>query len=78
MNPEHLKPGTHQENMADMKAKGRAARGKKKRLTEDQIRYILESGKSLSVLTAELKVHPRTVERIRERYELVEDINQTI
>jgi hypothetical protein len=81
VNPEHLKPGTHKENMADMKAKGRAHRGPKKRLTMEQIKYILESGKSLSVLTAELNVHPRTVERVRERYELVEDTaetNQTI
>jgi hypothetical protein len=77
VNPEHLKPGTHQENMADMKAKGRAAKGKRKRLTDDQIRYILESGKSLSTLTAELKVHPRTVERVRERYMLVEDTEET-
>lgn len=78
VNPAHLKPGTHAENMADMKEKGRAKGHKKKKLTQDQIKYILESGKSISVLTAELKVHPRTVERVRERYELVEETEETI
>jgi hypothetical protein len=73
VNPAHLKPGTHQENMAEMKERGRASTGPKRRLTADQIKYILESGKSLSVLTAELGVHPRTIERVRQRYELVED-----
>lgn len=73
VNPAHLKPGTHVENMAEMKTRGRASKGPKKRLTQEQIKYILESGKSLSVLTAELKVHPRTIERVRERYELVEE-----
>jgi hypothetical protein len=80
VNPEHLKPGTHAENMAEMKERGRASRATKRRLTQEQIKYILESGKSISTLTAELGVHPRTIERIRQRYELVEDeeANQTI
>jgi hypothetical protein len=80
VNPEHLKPGTHAENMAEMKERGRAKKGAKRRLTEEQIKYILESGKSISTLTAELGVHPRTIERIRQRYELVEDeeVNQMI
>lgn len=80
VNPDHLKPGTHAENMAEMVARGRASRATKRRLTQEQIKYILESGKSISVLTAELGVHPRTIERVRQRYELVEEeeTNQTI
>jgi hypothetical protein len=43
VNPQHLWVGTHSENLADMKAKGRAARGERSgtaRLTQTQVRAI--------------------------------------
>jgi len=43
VNPAHLRPGTHQENMAECRAKGRATQGERNRqnkLTEEQVREI--------------------------------------
>jgi hypothetical protein len=65
VNPEHLQQGTHKENMADMKEKGRATRIKKPRLTEEQVKEIYLSKSSISKLTAEYNMNIRTIERIR-------------
>ena len=65
VNPEHLQQGTHKENMADMKEKGRATKVKKPRLTEEQVKAIYLSKSSISKLTAEYGMNIRTIERIR-------------
>ena len=65
VNPDHLQQGTHKENMADMKEKGRAASIRKKRLTEEQVKAIYLSKSSISQLTKEYNMNVRTIERIR-------------
>lgn len=65
VNPEHLQQGTHKENMADMKEKGRAARISKPRLTEQQVKDIYLSKSSIRALTLQYKLNIRTIERIR-------------
>lgn len=65
VNPEHLQQGTHKENMADMKEKGRATKVKKPRLTEEQVKAIYLSKSSISKLTDEYGLNIRTIERIR-------------
>lgn len=60
VNPDHLYPGTHQQNMADMAAKGRAFRHAQKgeknnssKLTDDQVRAIRLDQRRKSVIAAE-------------------------
>lgn len=58
VNPAHLRLGTHEDNMADMRAKGRAvghagASNPRAKLTEDQVREIRAS----SLPPAELSRH---------------------
>ena len=65
VNPDHLEQGTHKENMADMKDKGRASHGAKKRLTEDEVKDIYLSKSSIKQLTAQYGMNIRTIERIR-------------
>ena len=71
VNPVHLWLGTHAENLADMKAKGRAARGDRSgtaRLTSSQVRLIqkvLESGHcTRSDLADLLQVSSSTIDNI--------------
>jgi hypothetical protein len=71
VNPAHLWLGTHAENLADMKAKGRAARGDRSgtaRLTSSQvqlIRKVLESGHcTRSDLADLLQVSSGTIDNI--------------
>lgn len=54
VNPDHLVVGTHKENMADMKAKGRDAylfgeRSKKSKLTSQQVAEIREARSVLGI-----------------------------
>lgn len=74
VNPAHLWLGTHAENLADMKAKGRAARGDRSgtaKLKSDQvqiIRKILDSGHcTRSDLANLLQVSTSTIDNVIRR-----------
>lgn len=61
-NPEHLTTGSQRENMLDMNTKGRRPCRK---LTDDDVRYILESSASGYSLAKELGVNKNTIYKIR-------------
>lgn len=67
-NPAHLRNGTQADNLADMRAKGRSARGTRNRsakLTEDAVRAMrcrAATGESLTALAAEYSVAWPTVQ----------------
>lgn len=72
VNPEHLFVGTHAENMADMVAKGRSARGLGERharakLTKDDVREIRSSDKSDRALAKKYGVCGRTIWQVKKR-----------
>ena len=69
INVDHLTSGTHQENMKDMKEKGRAKGNKRKRLTKEEVRFILENVENLIVceLAKKFDVNPRTIQSVRNR-----------
>lgn len=69
-NPAHLFLGTHHENMLDMKAKRRAARGEtlartKRKLTTEQAAEIRGSMESGVALASRFNVTPTTITNIR-------------
>jgi hypothetical protein len=68
VNPEHLLPGTHKENMADKISKGRGGNGVKRAyrlLTDDQAREIYQSQKSNRALAREYGMDPGSVRSIK-------------
>ncbi len=70
INPDHLIPGTHQDNMNDMKQRGRQGKGEKNsqaKLTEKQVREILKSDKSYKELGIKYNVSSKCVEYIKLR-----------
>lgn len=70
VNPAHLFPGTNQDNIADMVAKGRQARGEKSgsaRLTAEQvgeIQALSASGVGPTEISKQYGVHSNTVRSI--------------
>ena len=72
VNPEHLWLGTHEQNMEDMRRKGRASReavkgtqNGKSLLTEDQVRYIRASKLGHAALGRQLGVSPNCIRGVR-------------
>ena len=69
INPEHLKLGTHKENMADRQCKGRTKIGSecgKAKFTDEQIHYIrFISTESIAVLAKKYNVNETTIRKIR-------------
>jgi len=69
INPDHLNPGTHQENMADRAAKGHTAHGSrhgKAKLTDDQVYYIrFHSKESVPELAKKYHVDETTIRKIK-------------
>lgn len=72
VNPEHLKLGTHKDNMADRQRKGRTLKGSQcgmAKLTEADAHFILFDSDNLSSdeLAEIFKVSPRTIQSIQKR-----------
>lgn len=74
VNPNHLFPGTHAENMADMKNKGRARSGAykgqqhpNKKLTDEQAREIILDSRSQRVIAKEYGVCQQNISNIKNR-----------
>ncbi len=67
-NPAHLLTGTHQDNMDDMKGRGRQ-RGNmgehNRKLSPEQVREIEQSSESLRTLARRYGVHNTVIHRIR-------------
>lgn len=61
-NPEHLRIGTQSDNMLDMQTKGRHPTRK---LSDDDVRYILESSESGYSLAKKFNVDKAVIYRIR-------------
>lgn len=70
-NPEHLRLGTHADNMADMKAKGRRKRlgsgesNGRAKLTADQVEAIRCDCRGKRTVAPEYGISPAQVQRIR-------------
>ena len=65
---EHLIPGTHQDNMTNMKNKGRSLKGEKAtgvKLKIKDVKIIRKSNESSYKLAKKFKVNPTTIQRIK-------------
>ena len=70
VNPDHLFLGTHQDNMADLRAKGRAygAQGEANygaKITEEQALTIMQDGRTCPVIAEEFGISRTMVDNIR-------------
>lgn len=70
VNPEHLFLGTHDDNMKDMAAKGRAdppigSEHPVSRLEESDVEVILQDDRAYHVIAAQYGVHPTIIARIK-------------
>lgn len=70
INPHHLRPGTHAENIAESYSKGRktVAQGPNHprfRFSEDQAKEVIESTKPVSVIADRLGVSKSTIYRLK-------------
>lgn len=68
VNPAHLRPGTHAENLAEMTLRGRHARGTgmpNAKLTEDAIRLIRASREPLRLLAARFGIGKSVASDVR-------------
>lgn len=68
VNPEHLFLGTHAENMADMKEKGRSTHGEKSaraKLTREQVFAIRQSTEAHTVMAKQFGVPHHAIRQIR-------------
>lgn len=69
VNPDHLFIGTRQDNVADMRAKGRAAGGNRKKLRESEVQNIrqrLASGHSPRLIADQTGLNYDTITAIKE------------
>ena len=70
VNPDHLFAGSRKINMQDCVAKNRIAKGSRHgraKLTEDDVRFIINSNKKGVELATMFDVHPPMISRIRTR-----------
>jgi hypothetical protein len=70
VNPQHLRLGTHDENMKDATAKRRNAYGKRhgrRKLTEEEVLAIRASDGTHAAIAARYGVAPSAITRIRQR-----------
>ncbi len=66
VNPEHLFLGTQKENIKDMTLKNRNGNLKLTRKQKEEIKELLESGRTSNSLAREYNVAPCTIHRIRD------------
>lgn len=77
INPDHLRPGTQKDNVADMRSRNRhhtipppVHRGGdhwQARLTEDDVRYIRASKEPQKILAAKFGIDPSAISMVRTR-----------
>lgn len=69
INPLHLEYGSHADNQSDKVKRGRQAKGEgngRARLTEEDVRFVLQSGLSEKELGEKFMVHDSTIRAIRQ------------